>query len=209
MSKSSKKKKKKARQGRRKMERAAARLSAPERMDVRAAAWAAQWRETPAVRAAAAIAELSDQPPLLTLCTAVYGAGLLLDDKKLRRCGESMFAAFGVATAGKWAGKQVVARTRPRAVARHGSYRRTALGPVEGDWNAFPSGHAAGAFAVAMAAGRAYPEIATPALSMAAAASLVQVLKGGHFPSDVIAGALLGVAAEAASAHGLGQLRRP
>jgi membrane-associated phospholipid phosphatase len=193
----------KDRKARRKMQRAAAHLSAPERLDVELAAWVSQWHAHPVVRAAAAAAQVSDQPPLLAIAMAVYCGGLTSGDNRLRLCGERMLAAFVAATMVKAGGKRLVARTRPRAVARRGDYRRKALGPREGEWNAFPSGHAAGAVAVARAVGRSYPELAGAALGVAGLAGLAQVLKGGHFPSDVLAGAALGWAAEAGAERAL------
>jgi membrane-associated phospholipid phosphatase len=193
---------------RRKMTRAAAHLTAPERLDVNAAAWAIQWRDHPVVKAAGGAAQIADQPPLFALCAAVFLAGVATGDPRLRVCGLRMLAAFGAATALKLAGKQLVARTRPNAVLKRGEYRREALGPVEGDWNAFPSGHTAGAVAVARAVGRSYPELAEAAMTLAAGAGAIQVFKGGHFPSDVLAGAVLGLVAEQTAEKGLETVAR-
>lgn len=192
----SKKKDKKAKE---KIERAAAHLSPPERVDVAAAAWATQWSKHPVVKGAGAVAEFADQPQLLSLCLGVIAVGVTTGNPRLRLCGIRMLAAFVAATALKTGGKKLVARTRPNAVKKHGAYRREALGPVEGDWNAFPSGHAAGAVAVARAVARSYPELEAPALALAGFAGVTQVFKGGHFPSDVVAGTLVGLIAEAAS----------
>jgi membrane-associated phospholipid phosphatase len=43
-----------------------------------------------------------------------------------------------------------------------------------------------------------YPQARTVAYGAAAAIALVQIPRGAHYPTDVAAGALVGVAAEAA-----------
>ncbi|MFN2473021.1 MAG: phosphatase PAP2 family protein, partial [Sphingomicrobium sp.] len=65
-------------------------------------------------------------------------------------------------------------------------------------YNSFPSGHTAGAVAVARAIGRDYPGIRVPALALAAGIAAVQVPRGKHYVSDVLAGAFIGLAADVA-----------
>jgi undecaprenyl-diphosphatase len=58
----------------------------------------------------------------------------------------------------------------------------------------FPSGHAASAFAGALAAGRMFP-LAQPVFwPLAALIAFSRVYVGVHWPSDVIAGAIIGLA---------------
>ena len=64
----------------------------------------------------------------------------------------------------------------------------------------FPSGHSAGAIAVARAFAREYPEYRAPALGAAGLIALAQIPRCAHYPSDVGAGLAVGVAAEAAVA---------
>jgi undecaprenyl-diphosphatase len=66
------------------------------------------------------------------------------------------------------------------------------------DFNSFPSGHTAGAVAVAVAVGRDYPGGRLPALALAAAAGIAQVVRSKHYVSDVVAGATIGIVAELA-----------
>ena len=63
----------------------------------------------------------------------------------------------------------------------------------------FPSGHTAGAVAVARACARHYPPARAPAYAWAAGVAAAQVPRCAHYPSDVAGGALVGLAAEAAA----------
>ena len=64
----------------------------------------------------------------------------------------------------------------------------------------FPSGHSASSFAAATALASFYPGIAPLAYLLATGVALSRVHLGHHFPSDVTAGALIGVASGTAVA---------
>ncbi|HEY3480345.1 MAG TPA: phosphatase PAP2 family protein [Streptomyces sp.] len=112
-------------------------------------------------------------------------------------------AAIGVASASaNLLGKSLVRRPRPdRADVPLG---RHVPMPVSAS---FPSGHTASAFAFAAAIGSRYPWFAAPLGMLATAVGYSRVHTGVHYPGDVIAGALLGLASAAATtavAPGLG-----
>lgn len=61
----------------------------------------------------------------------------------------------------------------------------------------FPSGHTADAVSAARALTRVYPEHAAVIWSTAALIAGVQLPSGAHYPSDLAAGAIVGLAGEA------------
>jgi membrane-associated phospholipid phosphatase len=69
----------------------------------------------------------------------------------------------------------------------------------------FPSGHTAAAFAFAVGAGRELPSAAPPLLGLAALVGYSRVHTGVHYPGDVVAGALCGIAIAEATGRWLDQ----
>ena len=67
-------------------------------------------------------------------------------------------------------------------------------GPRDMERHAFPSGHAVGAFSCATTIARVYPRTGPWALGTAAVLSAARVYLLRHNPSDVVGGALLGLA---------------
>jgi len=72
----------------------------------------------------------------------------------------------------------------------------------------FPSGHATVAFACATVLALAVPRLALPLFALAALVAWSRVYVGVHYPLDVLAGALLGVALAFAIAGAGRALRR-
>lgn len=166
------------------------------RADLSIAAAATKAGRRPALKPVAQLAEIADRPPLLAIAAAVTVAGLVRRDRKMKRTGLRMLIAVGLATSIAKTGKKLVSRTRPDTLVddhRHAMFRG---GPNENAYNSFPSAHAAGGFAAARAASRDYPVFAPQALSSAVVAGGLKVLKGDHFPSDILAGLAIGAAAE-------------
>ncbi|MFF3315840.1 phosphatase PAP2 family protein [Streptomyces sp. NPDC003035] len=91
-------------------------------------------------------------------------------------------------------GKRVVRRRRPdREAARVGVARHVPM-PASAS---FPSGHTASAVAFATAVGVVLPVAAVPLGVLAGAVGYSRVHTGVHYPGDVAAGAVLGVASAA------------
>jgi membrane-associated phospholipid phosphatase len=169
------------------------------RADRKAAAVARRHEASLPVRLLEHVADLGDQPPMRILCGSVIAVGLVAGDRRLAATGLRMLAAHTLATLVKDAVKRRVDRTRPRSLARPGKDATPRPGDSEAkEETSFPSGHSAGAAAVARAFARAYPEHALPAYAAAATLALAQIPRCAHYPTDVGAGLAIGVAAEKA-----------
>jgi membrane-associated phospholipid phosphatase len=167
-----------------------------ERADIAAAERLARHHRHPALRAATAFAQLADQPPLLAASGAVVAWGLLTGDRRSAWHGGRMLASILLVTALKAPLKLVVARTRPHMLLDQGMHEVRLLGPNEKPWRSFPSGHTANSVVLARALARYWPEARLPAYALATAVALARVSRGAHYPSDVLAGVLIGVLAE-------------
>ncbi len=105
-------------------------------------------------------------------------------------------ASHLLATAIKTLVKRSVDRTRPHSVKDGRQYKLKRGKRRSHHYSSFPSGHTAGAVAVARAAARVWPQ-ATPALAAAeAGAGALQLPIGKHYASDVAAGAVIGLVSE-------------
>lgn len=166
--------------------------------DNAAARLARRYEDSVAVKLLEHVADLGDQPALRILCGAVIGVGLLAGDRRLARTGVAMLAAHSLATFAKDRIKERVDRTRPRSAGKPGKDAKPRPGGATSkEETSFPSGHSAGAAAVARAFARAYPEHAGKAYAAAGILALTQIPRCAHYPSDVGAGLALGVASEA------------
>lgn len=153
-------------------------------------------KDHPVVWAAGVLSEVADQPPMVTINIATITTGLVRGDRRLTRTGVRMLAAHGAATLAKGLIKRNVDRARPALFSDREDHSPTQGDDNEGPRNSFPSGHTAGALSVARAVAREYPDAATPVYVAAAGIAAVQVPRGTHFPIDVVAGAIIGIAAE-------------
>lgn len=170
-----------------------------EAVDVEVAHAVAPFRKTLPVRVLAAGSELGDQPQMIALSAAVLGAGFLRRDPRMARAGARMLAAHWLATWSKNFIKKRVDRTRPRQVVEGKGSPKLRKGRNSAkEETSFPSGHTAGAVAVAQAFARDYPEHGGKARVGAALIAAAQIPRCAHYPTDVGVGAVIGIAAEAA-----------
>lgn len=161
-----------------------------------------EYRGALPVRALSRIGKLGDQPELRLISGGVVAAALLFGNARLLRAGVRMLVAHELATAMKDFVKTRIDRTRPRNAGAPSEAKAKPGQSTEKAKTSFPSGHAAGAVAVAQAFAREFPEHRAPALAAAAVVGLAQVPKCAHYPSDVAAGSFVGAAAEALLAGG-------
>jgi membrane-associated phospholipid phosphatase len=151
-----------------------------------------------AVRAMAWASELGDQPQMRILSGGLLALGLVRGDGRMARAGARMILSHMLATAAKNFVKHRVDRTRPRSTGNgkdHGIKPGRSRAKEE---TSFPSGHSAGAAAVARAFARDYPEHGGAALAGAGFIALAQIPRCAHYPTDVGAGLAIGLAAEKA-----------
>ena len=135
--------------------------------------------------------------PIVIAITNLGNAGIfwivlsviLLFPKKTRRAGIlSLLALLGSLCVTNFLLKNYVARVRPYEVVRG----LQCLIPAQKDWS-FPSGHASASFASAVVIYKScHRGIGVPALIFAFAISLSRLYVGVHYPSDVIAGMIIG-----------------
>jgi membrane-associated phospholipid phosphatase len=144
------------------------------------------------------LSKIGDQPPLRMLCAGLIASGAAAGSGRLARAGSRALLAHSLATFAKDFVKHRVDRSRPREMlGGNGSNRvkpgrRTAKAETS-----FPSGHSAGAIAVARAVSREFPEHGGKALAAAGLVAAAQVPRCSHYPTDVGAGLAIGLAAEA------------
>ncbi|MBB3695082.1 phosphatase PAP2 family protein [Sphingomonas sp. BK580] len=144
-----------------------------------------------AVRALTPLAKATDEPPLLALGLGTLALGAVLRRPVLARSGARMVTSHLLATGLKTVMKASVDRVRPNAAGDHPTVAK-GHGTDDTTRNAFPSGHTAGAVAIAEAVRREVPGAAVPARLAAGAAGALQVTRGAHYASDVVAGAAIG-----------------
>jgi undecaprenyl-diphosphatase len=126
------------------------------------------------------------------LAVLLLGIGYYFKDPRHYRAG--LYGLYAVILAGilVQAVKHLVGRPRPRLVEKG---IETFAGPtLASGFDSFPSGHSITAFSMAVILSGAYPRWRVLFYSLAALIALSRVYLGAHFPSDVFAGAVLGVA---------------
>ena len=181
-------------------------VSEVERLDVAAGTKIAKRRDHPAAKAAAKASEVGDQGPLYAFSAGLLIAGLATRNARVAKSGVAMLAAVGFADVAKRIAKGLVRRTRPHVLLDEGRYKTDAGGSERKPEQSFPSGHTACSIAAARALSRTFPEAGAVAGVAAVGIGVSRIAKGAHWPLDVVAGAVIGLVAEAVSAQGLGRL---
>jgi membrane-associated phospholipid phosphatase len=169
-----------------------------ESADIAITKQAGAYRHSAPVKLLGQFGKLGDQPPLVALSLATIAAAALLRNMRLARAGGRMLVSHALATATKGVVKHSVDRTRPNMLVDEGRYELAPGLRDESQYNSFPSGHTAGAVAVARAIAREYPAAGSSVYAAAGVIAAIQIPRCHHFASDVAAGALIGWAAEAA-----------
>lgn len=127
--------------------------------------------------------------PSFGIMGAFYAAGSLLEDDRAKRVAMDAFASSlvsaGIITTTM---KVIVGRRRPGETGEAYHFR-----PFGGD-RSFPSGHTTQAFSLASVIAESYDEtwVDLTSYGIATLVGLARVEQGAHFPSDVLAGAIIG-----------------
>jgi len=153
--------------------------------------WAQERRTGGSADISAVFEKAGNGAYLLGLAAALYAAGEVGDSRGLRRTG--LLSIESLATASAIGAVMKVAIGRARPYAGQGS---TSFHPFssESAYHAFPSGHAAAAFAVATTIARQSRGVAVDILAYGAAAlvGVSRVHDDKHWASSVLTGAALG-----------------
>ncbi len=112
----------------------------------------------------------------------------LIYDKTGKEFFTTALIAYGIKVPVYMIVKRLIKRKRPFD-SMHGI--RFLIPPP--DQFSFPSGHTAGAFVFAVLMGHFFPALSIPWLVWSALVGISRIYVGVHYPSDVIAGAALGV----------------
>ncbi len=158
---------------------------------------AAAHRDQPIVKATGFLAEIGDQPQLVATSLGTVVIGLVARRPDMIRGGVRMFAAHAAATFVKSAIKSSIDRTRPEKAIEDGKARFEPGDSHDHEQTSFPSGHTAGAVAVARAASRDIDGAGAPAALVSGLVAAAQPLNGKHYLSDLVVGAAVGWIAEA------------
>lgn len=89
--------------------------------------------------------------------------------------------------------KLPIGRARPKMFDQEGIFG-VAPFSLDHDFQGFPSGHATTLFALAAALGSLFPRWRLPLYALAALLSFSRVAVNAHYPSDVVGGAMVGIA---------------
>lgn len=128
------------------------------------------------------------RPFSITAPVLVYGIGLLEKNNTLKQKGLMMGASFIMATGISTSLKYTINRERPYIT--YPDIEKLSVGGSP----SFPSGHTSDAFSNATSLSLAFPKwyVIVPSYTYATAVGYSRMHLGVHYPSDVIAGALIG-----------------
>ena len=119
---------------------------------------------------------------------SLLGSGLIKKDKNLQRQGITSLATLAISMGTTYSLKKIINRDRPYI-----TYPNIQPYYIEND-PAFPSGHTTAAFSTATSLSLTVKKwyVVVPAYTWAGAVAYSRLHLGVHYPSDVLAGAVIG-----------------
>jgi membrane-associated phospholipid phosphatase len=119
---------------------------------------------------------------------SLLGSGLIKKDKNLQRQGLTSLASLAISMGTTYSLKKIINRDRPYI-----AYPIILPYYIEND-PAFPSGHTTAAFSTATSLSLTFKKwyVVVPAYTWAGAVAYSRLHLGVHYPSDVLAGAVIG-----------------
>ncbi len=168
-----------------------------ERADVSSGKALADHRGSRWVRMFNTLGVLGKDPVLYALGGATLVVGLFTGRERLVRAAVGELASVLLADSIKLGIKKGVTRSRPQELIDEGTYRRHSGGSDFKRDKSFPSGHAARCMAAALGIARFHPGVGKLCLAAGALSAFSRILKGRHWPSDMIAGSVIGWGSEA------------
>lgn len=132
---------------------------------------------------------LGDWRALLGVSGILLALGATRGHISLQQAGLSTLIAHAYAAGAVQSLKHLVGRARPRLTQESSLL----IGPnFDSGFDSFPSGHTTASVAIAVVIARRFPRFSWLAYGIAAVIAASRVIKGSHFPVDVLAGVCLG-----------------
>ena len=141
---------------------------------------------------------------LVAISLTLLAIGLVFKRPVFRLAGLESLIAHAVAGLLSNGLKHLVGRPRPKFT-HSGEFQFSPT--LDFGLDSFPSGHTTASFAVAAVVAKHFPRAAGVLYGAACLVAVSRVLRGSHFPSDVVAGAGLGVLAGYVVANPIGAWR--
>jgi undecaprenyl-diphosphatase len=134
--------------------------------------------------------KLGEGLTLVLLSLVIGGMGLWVNSERWKFAGLYSLLAHGISGLFTQILKHSLSRPRPRLM----DTTQWDIGPsLESGLDSFPSGHTSASFSMAMVFAYYFPKGRTLWFGLASFNAICRVIKGSHFPTDVLGGILLGI----------------
>src|SRR5262245_10140325 len=133
--------------------------------------------------------QLGKGESLVILSLLLLVGGFVFKQNLWKIAGWQTLLAHGIAAGVSNLLKHLIGRPRPKFM--HAGNATLVPGGGSG-WDSFPSGHAAATFAVAVVLAVRFPRVRWIILTLAATIAASRIIRGSHFLTDTVGGAVLG-----------------